>query len=151
MDKLVQLGGRKTNIVNEQHFDLTQKYSTWGDKLLQHADVLNSIQNDGVFKPITIQLAPTEGCDSDCFTGDTQIPLLDGTIQTLKNLSEKIQPFWVYSYDIKDHKIKPGLAIARFYKKSKKLLVITLDDGQEIKCTDSHQFLLRDGTYKEVI
>ena len=48
------------------HEELTQAYSTWGDKLLQHADVLNSIQNDKVFKPITIQLAPVEMCDSDC-------------------------------------------------------------------------------------
>lgn len=44
----------------------TQKYSTWGDKLLYHADVLNSIQNKKKFIPITIQLAPCEVCDSDC-------------------------------------------------------------------------------------
>lgn len=51
---------------HEQHEELTQRYATWGDKLLQHADVLNSIQNDKCFKPITIQLAPCEACDSDC-------------------------------------------------------------------------------------
>lgn len=44
----------------------TQAYSTWGGKLLQHTDVLNSIQNEKKFKPITIQLAPTEACDSNC-------------------------------------------------------------------------------------
>ena len=49
-----------------KHEDLTQKYSTWGDKLLQHTDVLDAIQNKGEFRPITIQLAPTEACDSDC-------------------------------------------------------------------------------------
>lgn len=48
------------------HEELTQAYSTWGDKLLQHTDVLNSIQNEKKFKPITIQLAPVEMCDSDC-------------------------------------------------------------------------------------
>jgi len=48
------------------HEELTQSYSTWGDKLLQHTDVLNSIQNDRVFKPINIQLAPLETCESDC-------------------------------------------------------------------------------------
>jgi hypothetical protein len=46
--------------------ELTQKYSTWGDKLLQHTDVLHSIQVNKTFKPITIQLAPCEICDSDC-------------------------------------------------------------------------------------
>lgn len=49
-----------------KHQVLTQKYSTWGDKLLQHTDVLNSIQNNRIYKPITIQLAPTELCNSDC-------------------------------------------------------------------------------------
>jgi len=46
--------------------DKTQQYSTWGDKLLQHTDVLHSIQVHKEFKPITIQLAPCEMCDSDC-------------------------------------------------------------------------------------
>ena len=45
---------------------MTQKYSTFGDKLLQHTDVLNSIQNEKEFKPITVQLCPTEKCDLNC-------------------------------------------------------------------------------------
>jgi hypothetical protein len=44
----------------------TQAFSTWGNKLLQHTDVLYGIQNKRHFKPITIQLGPTELCDSDC-------------------------------------------------------------------------------------
>ena len=44
----------------------TQRYSTWGDKYLQHTDVLHAIQYDDTFKPINIQLAPMEMCDSDC-------------------------------------------------------------------------------------
>lgn len=44
----------------------TQKYSTWGDKYLQHTDVLYSIQYEDTFKPINIQLALCEVCDSDC-------------------------------------------------------------------------------------
>ena len=49
-----------------KHEELTQKYSTWGDKLLQHTDVLHNIQVNKKFTPITIQLAPVEMCDSDC-------------------------------------------------------------------------------------
>lgn len=52
--------------LNEQHEELTQEYATWGDKLLQHTDVLYEMQVHRNIKPITIQLAPTEGCDSDC-------------------------------------------------------------------------------------
>jgi len=46
--------------------DKTQKYSTWGDKLLQHADLLASIQIEDKFKPVTVQLSLCEMCDSDC-------------------------------------------------------------------------------------
>ena len=56
----------KMNTNENKHKELTQKYSTWGDKLLQHTDVLHSIQYDKKFKPITIQLAPTEVCSSGC-------------------------------------------------------------------------------------
>ena len=44
----------------------TQKYSTWGDKYLQHTDVLHAIQYEDKFKPITVQLSLCEVCDSDC-------------------------------------------------------------------------------------
>ncbi len=59
-----------------KHEDLTQKYGSWGDKLLQHTDVLDGIQNRREFKPITIQIAPTEVCDSGCpFCSVSQRPL----------------------------------------------------------------------------
>jgi hypothetical protein len=44
----------------------TQLFSTWGDKLLQHTDVLYELQKNKKVTPITIQLAPVEACDSDC-------------------------------------------------------------------------------------
>ena len=44
----------------------TQRYATWGDKYLQHTDVLYSIQYEDTFKPINIQLCLCEICDSDC-------------------------------------------------------------------------------------
>ena len=49
-----------------KHELLTQQYSTWGDKLLQHTDVLHAMQHERIIKPITVQLAPIEACDSDC-------------------------------------------------------------------------------------
>lgn len=48
------------------HERLTQLYSSWGDKLLKHPEVLLSIQEKREFIPITIQLAPVEACESDC-------------------------------------------------------------------------------------
>jgi hypothetical protein len=52
--------------IDNHHEEMTQQYSTWGDKLLQHTDVLYSIQKEHTFKPITVQLCPCEMCDSDC-------------------------------------------------------------------------------------
>jgi 2-iminoacetate synthase ThiH len=45
---------------------LTETYTTQGLKLLQHTQVLCEIQQRGRFRPIQIQLAPTEACESDC-------------------------------------------------------------------------------------
>lgn len=52
--------------MSESFEEKTQKYSTWGDKYLQHTDVLYSIQYEDTFKPINIQLCLCEMCDSDC-------------------------------------------------------------------------------------
>ena len=46
--------------------ELTQHYSTWGDKLLQHCHELHLLQDRKILRPITVQLAPTEACDSNC-------------------------------------------------------------------------------------
>lgn len=48
------------------YVEKTQKFSTWGDKYLQHTDVLHAIQYENTFKPINIQVALCESCDSDC-------------------------------------------------------------------------------------
>lgn len=50
----------------QRHEELTQQYATWGDKLLQHTDVLYEMQVNRRIRPITVQLAPVESCDSSC-------------------------------------------------------------------------------------
>jgi hypothetical protein len=42
--------------MTQSYEEKTQKYATWGDKYLQHTDVLYSIQYEDTFKPINIQL-----------------------------------------------------------------------------------------------
>lgn len=51
---------------SKKHEEMTQSYSTFGDKLLQHTDVLFDIQYNKSFSPITVQLCPTNHCDLDC-------------------------------------------------------------------------------------
>jgi len=83
-----------------------------------------------------------------CFTGDTKIPLLNGKTARIDSLVNEDE-FWVYSCT-KDGRIVPGKARnARITKSVDKLLKITLDNGEEVKCTHDHRFMLRDGSYKE--
>jgi len=44
----------------------TQEFSTFGDKLLRHLDVLEKLQNKKEWRPITVQLSPTGKCEFNC-------------------------------------------------------------------------------------
>jgi len=50
----------------KNYWQLTQEFSTVGDKMLQHCEVLNNIQNNKKWRPITFQLSPTGVCDFNC-------------------------------------------------------------------------------------
>lgn len=55
------------NNCNSTNRQLSEIYTTWGyAKLLQHTEVLFSIQKNKEFKPIQLQICPTELCESDC-------------------------------------------------------------------------------------
>lgn len=88
------------------------------------------------------------GVDIGCFTGDTKIPLINGTVKTLKELHEINQEFWVYSMN-KNNMIVAGKAIALKTKKNAELVKVTISGGYEILCTPDHKFMLRNGDYKE--
>ena len=50
----------------ENYEEQTQKFSTFGDKLLQHLKYLSLFQEKTALRPINIQLAPTESCEGKC-------------------------------------------------------------------------------------
>lgn len=81
-----------------------------------------------------------------CLSGNTEIPLLDGTTKTIEELTERSEPFWVYS--MQDGKVVPGKCV-RAWKTAYRedMLEVTLDNGSVINCTSDHLFMLRDGTY----
>ena len=83
-----------------------------------------------------------------CFTGDTEIPLLNGEHKTLKELYESGESFWVYSID-ENGKTVPGKAKCNFTGNNKAVIKITLDNYRVIFCTPEHQFMTRDGLYVE--
>lgn len=88
------------------------------------------------------------GVDIGCFTGDTLIPLVDGKSYPIKELAERSEEFIIYACT-QTQKIVAAKATAQLTRKDAQLVKVTLDNGEEIKCTPDHQFLLRDGSYVE--
>lgn len=88
-----------------------------------------------------------------CLAGDTKIDLLNGESISIKEIVNTLQSktYYTYTYDTINKKIVPGKIIGGKKTGHKQLYKITLDNGQEIKCTEDHLFLLRDCTYKKAI
>ncbi|MDP3103525.1 MAG: DNA gyrase subunit A [Candidatus Methanoperedens sp.] len=86
-----------------------------------------------------------------CFTGDTKIKLLDGTEKSFEELA-KLSPdeiFYVYSVDEKGQLVVGEGKNARLTRRNAELIELIIDNGEKIRCTPDHRFMLRDGTYKE--
>jgi hypothetical protein len=90
------------------------------------------------------------GHDILCLTGDTEIPLLNGKTVPIAELAETHaqKSFWVYSCDGEKH-IVPGLAHSPRKTGRKKIVAVELDNGQIIRCTANHPFMMRDGSYRD--
>jgi tRNA-splicing ligase RtcB len=88
------------------------------------------------------------GVDIGCFTGDTLVPLADGKSYPLVELASRAREFAVYSCTDAG-RIVAAKAIARLTRRNAPLVKVVLDNGEEIKCTPDHQFMLRDGSYRE--
>lgn len=85
-----------------------------------------------------------------CFTGDTKVPLLDGTTVAMSDLPARMhsgEDLWTYS--IKDGSIVPGRVSDARAVGRRETVYVTLDNGERIQCTPDHRFMLRDGGYQE--
>src|SRR5437016_6325048 len=85
-----------------------------------------------------------------CFTGDTKIKLLDGTEKSFAELAE-LDPdevFYVYSVDGEGRIVVGEGRNSRITRHNERLFEVTLDNGEVIRCTADHRFMVRDGTYK---
>ena len=89
-----------------------------------------------------------------CFSGDTKVALADGRNLSFKQLVEEYKKGKQnFCYTIKEdgsvgiEKIESP----RITKRDSEVIKVTLDNGEEIICTPNHQFMLRDGGYKEAM
>lgn len=87
----------------------------------------------------------------NCFTGDTKIRLLDGRAVSIKDLVNEFESGkrnFVYSFNHTTQKIEPKLITNAWCSGHNASLVkVILDNGEEIRCTPEHKFMLRDGSY----
>lgn len=88
------------------------------------------------------------GYDIGCFTADTLIPLSDGHSYSIGELTERGEEICVYAIS-EEEKIVVAKATARKTRTNAPLVKVTLDNGREIFCTPDHEFMLRDGTYRQ--
>lgn len=84
-----------------------------------------------------------------CLSLDTQIPLLDGRVLSLKEIideHEQGNKLQVYSVDTNKGRIIHGdIKWAGVTQKNASLLRVWLDNGEFLDCTSNHELILRDG------
>jgi DNA gyrase subunit B len=87
-----------------------------------------------------------------CFAGDTLVALADGRNLSFKEIvAEQAAGREHFAYTIRqDGKIGLERIInARRTKVSAEVVRVTFDNGDSVICTPDHQFMLRDGRYKQ--
>lgn len=84
----------------------------------------------------------------NCLHPDTKIPLLDGTIKTIKEIVDEKKEVWIYSTDEMGEFI-PRKAIGFKSGEVDSLVEVCLDNGEKIQVTKDHRFRISDGSYRE--
>jgi DNA gyrase subunit B len=87
-----------------------------------------------------------------CFTGDTEIALASGESMSFEELVDEYEDenaHYCYTVD-DDGRIQIGqIKNPRVTKHNAELVEVTLANGEKIKCTPDHKFMLRDGEYRQ--
>ena len=81
-----------------------------------------------------------------CLTGDTLIPLVDGRVLPISEL-EKEEEFYVWSCTESGEVVAGRGHSSRVTKQVKKLLHITLDNGEVVRATHNHPFMMQTGVF----
>lgn len=87
-----------------------------------------------------------------CLSGDSKVTLLDGRSLSFKELVKEHRvgkKNYCYTIDANGHVAVAEIQHPRRTKQNAEIVKITLDTGDEIKCTPDHKIMMRDGTYRE--
>lgn len=87
-----------------------------------------------------------------CYTFDVQILQLNGTSVPIGEMVQRHtqgEEQWVYSCT-EDGQVRPGKVVSAWKTSdSAPLVEVELDNGEKVKCTPEHLWMLRDGTYRQ--
>ena len=88
-----------------------------------------------------------------CLALDTKIKLLDGRDLALAEIIEEYEAGkenWTYTVNQNTFEIEPGkIAWSGVTRKNASLVKVTLDNGEVVKVTPDHRFIMRDGSEVE--
>ena len=86
-----------------------------------------------------------------CFTADTNVKLADGrNLSFLDLVEENKQGKRNFTFTVDDGIIKIAeIKNPRKTKENAEIMEVVLDNGEKIRCTLNHKFMLKDETYKE--
>lgn len=89
-----------------------------------------------------------------CFTKETKVKLADGRNLSFEDLVKEESLGKInYTYTVNSQGLISIAEIKnpRLTKKNAEIIKVILDNGEEIKCTPNHLFMLKDGSYKEAL
>ncbi len=88
------------------------------------------------------------GYDIGCFTADTLVPLIDGNSYPIGVLAQSNEEVFVYALSTEQRVVIAKARVKRTRTRAT-LVKVMLDNGREIFCTPDHEFMLRDGSFRQ--
>lgn len=84
---------------------------------------------------------PTPVTNKFCLDGDTEIPCLDGTTPTIRELAQRSEMPWVYGFDTESLRVVPALAERVWKTGDRECVRVEFEEGTWVVCTPDHKFL----------
>ena len=126
--------------------DTMGKYHPHGDASIYEA-MVRMAQDFSLRYPLVIGQG-----NFGCFTADTKIKLIDGRDLSFTDLIEEYKQGkrnFTFTIDGNNEIKIAEIKNPRKTRENAEILKVVLDNGEEIKCTPNHKFMLKTGEYKE--